>query len=46
MSIKNEVIARVLRIIQERLEKELPDKLSETETYEQAIGVVNNIWTS
>ena len=32
MIIKIEVISGVLRIIQERLEKELPDKLSETET--------------
>lgn len=44
MNIKTEVISRVLRIIQERLEKELPDNLSETETYEQAINIVENIW--
>jgi hypothetical protein len=46
MNIKLEVTARVLRIIQEKLEKELPENLPETETYEQAIGVVNNMWTS
>lgn len=44
MIIKIEVISGVLRIIQERLEKELPDKLSETETLEQAIEIVKNTW--
>ena len=44
MIIKLEVIARVLRIIQERLEKDLPEKLTEAETYEQAIEVVRDVW--
>ena len=44
MIIKLEVIARVLRIIQERLEKDLPEKLTEAETYEQAIDVVKGVW--
>ena len=44
MIVKIEVIARVLRIIQERLEKDLPENLSETEMYEQAIDVVRDVW--
>ena len=44
MIVKLEVIARVLRIIQERLEKDLPENLSETEMYEQAIEVVKDVW--
>ena len=44
MIIKLEVIARVLRIIQERLEKDLPEKLTEAETYEQAIEIVRDVW--
>ena len=44
MIVKLEVISRVLRIIQERLEKDLPENLAETETYEQSIDIVKDIW--
>ena len=44
MIIKLEVIARVLRIIEEKLHKDLPENSSETESYEQAIEIVKDIW--
>ena len=41
--IKLQVIARVLRIVEEKLDK-LPENLTETESYEQAIDIVKDIW--
>jgi hypothetical protein len=43
MKIKTEVISRVLRIVEEKLEK-IPDNLTEAETLEQAIEIVRDIW--
>ena len=44
MIIKLEVIARVLRIIEERLDKDIKEGLTETEAYEQAIEIVRDVW--
>lgn len=44
MSIKIEVIARMLRIEQARLEAEVNEGQTEAETLEQAIEVHKNIW--
>jgi hypothetical protein len=43
MKIKLQVISRVLRIIEERLDK-IPENLTEIEAYEQAIDIVKDIW--
>lgn len=44
MRIKLQVIARVLRIIEEKLHKEIKEGLTETEAYEQSIYVMKEIW--
>jgi len=41
--IKHIVTARVLKIIEDRLD-ELPENLTETETYERAMEIVKGIW--
>jgi hypothetical protein len=43
MKIKLRVVARVLRIVEEKLDK-LPENLTEIEMYERATDIVKDIW--